>query len=222
MHGPTCIFWANLTPFSLYREPAALELGGDNEERCGALYRGQAAAAASSEAAGGGPRMAAEAAEPARLHSAGCEGGGTETTKSAAGPLYSTLYRGQAAAGGVAETTKSAAGASYRGRGRRARAGRPPRPAAPAPRPRSAHCPGRSPSFLSVKRPAAPPCYSTKAPYKTDLLRETLRALNRPGGTGPEQQEAAGAVRRELGGAQPLVPRRLRLCRLGLRPRHRQ
>ena len=27
MHGPTCIFWANLTPFSLQRENPAVRYG---------------------------------------------------------------------------------------------------------------------------------------------------------------------------------------------------
>ena len=35
--------------------------------------------------------------------------------------------------------------------------------------------------FLCLSAPRA----HTKAPYKTDLYRETLRALNRPGGPGP-------------------------------------
>jgi hypothetical protein len=73
-------------------------------------------------------------------------------------------------------------------------------------------CPGRKPPFLTVKCPARP-----YAPYKTDLLWKTRRALNRPGQArrdvdpelgGPE----CGEAQRPGGGEHVLIRRG---CRAG-------
>jgi hypothetical protein len=64
------------------------------------------------------------------------------------------------------------------------------------------HCLGREPLFLAVKHPARP--YRTAIPPNTDLLRETLRVLNRPGRAWTEDHHIRAGTQHERD--QPELP----------------